>query len=167
MKKILTFCLVVLTAVTTAKAQFEIGGIVGGLNGASAKYWFNDKMAIQADLAVGLTQGAFNGGSMGIWDFTVMPNFLYHFDVASGLKVYTGGGLNFGMCSGVAYYYGYNNGVAGKFGINANAGLAYEIPSAPIVLAFDFRPGYGLMFTGGNNASYFDWKLAFAVRYRL
>ena len=190
MKRIFTLCLVVLTAITTVKAQHEIGGIVGGLNGASYKYWFNKSMALQADLAVGLTQGATSGGSMGLWDFTINPNYLYHFDVAKNLKVYTGGGINFGMVSalglsgyyggysGYGYYYaparrasygGYGGGssVAGKFGIDAVAGLAYEIPSAPVVLAFDFRPGYGLMFTNGATVSYFDWKLAFAVRYRL
>jgi hypothetical protein len=193
MKRIFTLCLVVLTAITTVKAQHEIGGIVGGLNGVSYKYWFNKSMALQADLAVGLTQGATSGGSMGLWDFTVNPNFLYHFDVAKNLKVYTGGGLNLGMVSvlsiggygyggygygGYGYYapklrasygYGYSSGssVAGKFGIDAVAGIAYEIPSAPVVLAFDSRPGYGLMFTSGASVSYFDWKLAFAVRYRL
>ncbi len=169
MKKILTLCLVVLTAVTTVKAQHEIGAIVGGLNGASYKYWFNNSMALQADLAVGMTQAATDGGSFGMWDFTLNPNFLYHFDVASGLKVYTGGGLNLGMASPLGYYGygGYGTYIAGKFGINANVGLAYEIPSVPLVLAFDFRPGYGMQFTNQYGGSFFDWKLAFAVRYRL
>ena len=40
MKKIFTLCVVALMAVTTVKAQHEIGAIVGGLNGASYKYWF-------------------------------------------------------------------------------------------------------------------------------
>ena len=167
MKKILTLCLVVLTAVTTVKAQHEIGAIVGGLNGASYKYWFNNSMALQADLAVGMTQAATNGGSFGMWDFTLNPNFLYHFDVASGLKVYTGGGLNLGMASLLGGYYGYGYAIDGKFGINASVGLAYEIPSVPLVLAFDFRPGYGMLFTNQYQGSIFDWKLAFAVRYRL
>ena len=162
MKKLFTLCLVVLAAVTTAKAQLEVGGIVGGLNGASVKYWFNDKMALQGDLAVGLTQGAFNGGSVGLWDFTINPNYLYHFDLISDLKLYTGGGINFGMVGGIG-----GSGVLGKFGIKAVAGLAYEIPTAPIVLAFDFRPGYGMMFNGGGAFHYFDWNLAFAVRYKL
>lgn len=162
MKKFFTLCLVVLTAVTTAKAQLEVGGIVGGLNGASVKYWFNDKMALQGDLAVGLTQAAFNGGSVGLWDFTVNPNFLYHFDIISDLKVYTGGGVNLGMAGGIG-----GSGVVGKFGVKAVAGLAYEIPSAPIVLAFDFRPGYGMLFNTAYGGSFFDWNLALAVRYKL
>ena len=169
MKKVFTLFAAVMLSVSAAFAQFEIGGIVGGLNGVSAKYWFNNNMALQGDLAVGLTQAAADGGSFGMWDFTLNPNFLYHFDVASGLKVYTGGGVNIGMASPLGYYGygGYGTYIAGKFGINANVGLAYEIPSVPLVLAFDFRPGYGMLFTNQYGGSFFDWKLAFAVRYRL
>lgn len=167
MKKVFTLFAAVMLSVSAAFAQFEIGGIVGGLNGVSAKYWFNNNMALQGDLAVGLTQAATDGGSFGMWDFTLNPNFLYHFDVASGLKVYTGGGLNLGMASLLGGYYGYGYAIDGKFGINANVGLAYEIPSVPLVLAFDFRPGYGMLFTNQYQGSIFDWKLAFAVRYRL
>lgn len=158
---------------TSASAQHEIGGIVGGLNGASYKYWFNDAMAIQADLAVGLTaayggvyyQGTNLGeGQMDLYDFTLNPNFLYHFDLPQNFKIYTGGGVNLGMYSGL------NGGgnVAGKFGVNAVAGFSYDIQSAPVVLACDFRPGYGLGFTTADDAhiSFFDWKVAFAVRYR-
>ena len=39
MKKIFTLCVVALMAVTTVKAQHEIGAVVGGLNGLSYKYW--------------------------------------------------------------------------------------------------------------------------------
>ena len=53
-----------------------------------------------------------------------------------------------------------------KYLIYEDAGVSYDIQAAPIVLALDFRPGYGLMFNDGANASFFDWKLAFAVRYR-
>ena len=171
MKKIFTLFAAVMLTATTAFAQFEIGGIVGGLNGASAKYWFGNEMAIQADLAVGLTQAAVSGGSIGMWDFTINPNFLYHFGLPANFKVYTGGGINFGMASmivpaGYSYYYG-SMPILGKFGINAVAGVSYDIPSVPLVLAFDFRPGYGMTFTDQYGGSFFDWKLAFAVRYKL
>ena len=61
------------------------------------------------------------------------------------------------------------DGISGKFGINALAGAAYNFDGVPVVLALDFRPGYGLGFTEANvpHSSFFDWKLAFAVRYRL
>ena len=197
MKKIFAlFAAVMLVA--SASAKHEIGGIVGGLDGVSYKCWFNNSLAIQADLAVGLTQAATKGFSYGMWDFTINPNLLYHWQLPANFKIYTGGGINFGMASGIgayaaagyggydwtdwydylapnrapaAYdpydYYGYGSGSAimGKFGINAVVGAAYHFAQAPVVLAVDFRPGYGLGFTKYSTAHFFDWKLALAVRY--
>lgn len=191
MKKIFTFIAVAIMAISTASAQHEIGGIVGGLNGLSYKYWFTDHVALQADLAVGLTQGAtsMNGFSMnmGLWDFTANPNVAYHWDLpVDGLKIYAGGGFNIGMVGVVAmggyggyasygYYaprrakgYSYGGGgadVAGKFGANAIGGVCYNFSNIPLALAADFRPGYGLMFTEGASISYFDWKISASVRY--
>ena len=178
MKKVFTLFAAVMLSVSAAFAQFEIGGIVGGMNGLSTKYWLNSSMAIQADLSVGLTaayagmyyQGnKFGEGELDHFDFMLNPNFLYHFDVASGLKVYTGGGCGIGMMGSLVTYYGQRGGVLGKFGLNAVVGLAYEVPSVPLVLAFDFRPGYGLGFATADDAHYsmFDWHMGFAVRYKL
>lgn len=176
MKKILTLCVLALTIATTAKAQFEIGGVVGGLNGASCKYWLSDKLALQADLAVGLTQAAggiyYKGNhgpdfNQGFYDFTLNPNVAYHFDLPENFQLYAGGGLNLGL---VSYIENTDpQGISGKFGINALAGVAYNFADYPIVLAFDFRPGYGLGFTKSDAAhlSFFDWKIAVAVRYKL
>lgn len=197
MKKIFAlFAAVMLVA--SASAKHEIGGIVGGLDGVSYKYWLNGTMAIQADLAVGLTQAATTGISYGMWDFTINPNFLYHWQLPANFKIYTGGGINFGMASGIGAYaaagyggydwtnwldylapnrapaasdpydyygYGYGSAIMGKFGINAVVGAAYHVAQAPVVLAVDFRPGYGLGFTKYSTAHFFDWKLALAVRY--
>ena len=176
MKKIFTLCVVALMAVTTVKAQHEIGAVVGGLNGLSYKYWFSDNLALQADLAVGLTAayaGAyyegtkFGEGQFDMYDFTINPNVLYHFDLPANFKLYCGGGVNLGLMSYIENTD--PNGISGKFGVNGALGAAYEIGSAPIVLALDFRPGYGLGFTKADNphTSFFDWKLAFAVRYKL
>ena len=176
MKKIFTLCVVALMAVTTVKAQHEIGAVVGGMNGLSYKYWFSDALAVQADLAVGLTAaygGAYyNGtkiadGQLDMYDFTINPNLLYHFNLPANFKFYCGGGVNLGLMSNIDNTD--PNGITGKFGINGAVGAAYEIGSAPIVLALDFRPGYGLGFTKADvfHTSFFDWKLAFAVRYRL
>lgn len=175
MKKIFLAVVVALFSIN-AMAQHEIGGIVGGLNGLSYKYWFNDNLALQADLAVGLTAapGAwyYKGNKLNptatahLYDFTINPNALYHFDLVSNLQLYTGGGISFGLLSDI------NNtrseGIFGKFGINAIVGLAYELGAVPLVLAFDFRPGYGLGFQTADEAhmSFFDWKIAFAIRYR-
>ena len=172
MKKIFLAVVVALFSIN-AMAQHEIGAVVGGMNGASYKYWFNDAFALQADLAVGLTRvngGVYNksgnvvsGDFGGYYDFTINPNALYHFELPDNFKIYTGGGLNFGMMS----YLNGGGALMGKFGINAAVGTAYHFAGAPVVLALDFRPGYGLGFgqAGAGTMNYFDWKLAFAVRY--
>ncbi len=176
MKKILVLCVAALVAATTVSAQHEIGAIFGGMNGASYKYWFNDAFAVQADLAVGLTCAYggvyFNGtklaeGSSSQLDFTINPNALYHWQLPENFKFYAGGGINFGLVSDIANTN--PNGIAGKFGLNAAVGATYEFDEVPLVFALDFRPGYGLGFQDANSAhmSFFDWKLGFAVRYKL
>lgn len=197
MKKIFLAIVVALFSLN-AMAQHEIGGIVGGMMGASYKYWFNGAMAIQADLAVGLTQAAYKNISVGQYDFTINPNFEYHWALpVQNLKIFAGGGINFGLCNSFANSGnaaaaaaaaalwnsgasvgqetwaelegggGSSSSVMGKFGINAIAGLQYDLTSVPLALAFDFRPGYGCSFVKGTSGHFFDWKLAFAVRYRL
>jgi len=84
MKKIFTLALVALFSVSMM-AQHEIGAVVGGLNGASYKYWLSNDLAIQTDLAVGLT-AAYSGvyfkgtkiaeGQMDHYDFMLNPNLL-------------------------------------------------------------------------------------------
>ena len=175
MKKFFAVVLVAMMSLG-AFAQHEIGAVVGGLTGLSYKYWVNDNIALQADLAVGLTAaptGAYYRGTDVVggtfqwnhYDFMLNPSLLYHYDVASGLKLYSGVGVGIGLMQDGAFY----DYVIGKFVANANVGIAYEIPSAPVVLALDFRPGYGLGFYNANSAhfSMFDWKLGFAVRYKL
>ena len=175
MKKLFTVLAAALMISVNASAQHEIGGIVGGLMGASYKYWFNDALALQADLAVGLTQAAGREGgfswNQGFYDFTINPNALYHWELPSNFKVYAGGGVSFGLVSPLENTT--TEGINGKFGLNAVAGVSYDIQSVPLVLAFDFRPGYGLGFHGETDwgpsytINYFDWKIAFAVRYKL
>jgi len=166
MKKIFLAVVVALFSIN-AMAQHEIGAIVGGMNGASYKYWFNDAFALQADLAVGLTEAAGKDASFGQYDFTINPNAEYHWALpVDNLKIYAGGGINIGLCNSLK-----SNpyGVVGKFGINAITGLQYDLSSVPLALAFDFRPGYGLSFKDSNYTTghFFDWKIAFAVRYKL
>ena len=188
MKKFFTVLAAALMISVSASAQHEIGGIVGGMYGASYKYWFDENLALQADLAVGLTR--LNGGVYykgdkivsgdfgGYYDFTINPNVLYHFELPANFKIYTGGGVSFGLLSHLDNTS--TDGTMGKFGLNAVAGVSYDFDNVPLVLAFDFRPGYGLGFQGekgaalgmgsGNGAahlSYFDWKIGFAVRYKL
>ena len=167
MKKIFILFAAVMMAVSVSAQKNEIGAVVGGMDGLSYKHWFNDALALQADLAAGLTQAAGNTSGFswnaGVWDFTVNPMVLYHWQLPANFKIYTGGGLNFGMMS----YLNGGGALMGKFGINAAVGTAYHFSGAPVVLALDFRPGYGLGFRDSNfpTLNYFDWKLAFAVRY--
>lgn len=174
-KKIIALCVAVMAAVSVS-AQHEIGVIAGGLNGLSYKRWFSDNVAIQTDLAVGLTiapYGAyFKGsnilnGSNSQYDFTLNPNLVYHVDMPASFKIYLGGGLNIGLVSDIKNTN--PNAIMGKAGANAILGLSYGFGGSPWVLAFDFRPGYGLSFADENtpHAHFFDWKLAMAVRYRL
>lgn len=189
MKKFFTILVAALMVTVSASAQHEIGGIVGGLNGLSYKYWFSDALALQADLAVGLTCGSgalyykgnkipYTDGKADLYDFTINPNVLYHFELPANFKIYTGGGINLGLVSALENTA--KEGIMGKFGINAAVGVSYDLDAAPLVLAFDFRPGYGLGFQGEDGAvlgagkgngsmhfSYFDWKLGFAIRYKL
>ena len=168
MKKIFLAVVVALFSIN-AMAQHEIGAVVGGMNGASYKYWFNDAFALQADLAVGLTQAAYKNYSSGMYDFTINPNAEYHWALpVENLKIYSGGGISFGLCNGLQAPAG--GSVSGKFGINGIVGLQYDLKSVPLALAFDFRPGYGciLVGNGGGNVGVghvFDWTINLGVRY--
>ena len=128
MKKLFTVLAAALMISVSASAQHEIGGIVGGMNGVSYKYWFNDNLALQADLAVGLTRaaGSTDGHSWdaGMYDFTINPNALYHFELPMNFKIYTGGGLGFGLVNNLDH--GNSHSVMGKFGLNAVAGVSYD-----------------------------------------
>ena len=173
MKKILTLCIAAMTAVTmfAQSGHFEVGAVAGGLNGASAKYWLTNDFALQADLAVGLTRPATGYKDpfenkwvvvdFGMWDFTVNPNALYHFQLPANIKLYAGGGMNIGMMGGFN-----GGGVLGKFGLNTIVGATYDFDNIPLVLGFDFRPGWGMGFDKDNISHFFDWKIAASVRYR-
>lgn len=156
-------------------AQHEIGVIAGGINGVSYKYWFTDELAVQTDLAVGLTAAPggmyYKGVSMGtgtlsMYDFTLNPNVAYHFQIIDDLHYFVGGGMNMGMMSEITNTN--PNMIMGKFGVNGIMGICYNV-GEKIALSLDFRPGYGLGFFDANTGhfSFFDWKLGFAVRYRI
>ena len=154
--------------------QHEIGVIVGGINGVSYKYWITEELAVQADLAVGLTaapgkmytQGQFIlKGTNPQYDFTLNPNLEYHFTMRDNFLFYLGGGINLGLVSDLTNTNPET--ILGKFGINAVFGYAMHFDQ--FVLALDFRPGYGLGFYEGRTLDFhfFDWKLGLALRYRL
>lgn len=166
--------IVLAAAMMTANvmAQHEIGVIAGGINGVSYKYWCTDNLALQTDLAVGLTTGpccvSYQGrqlvtGDITLYDFTLNPNLAYHFQLPADLQLYSGLGANLGFASNFD-----SDGLLGKFGANGIVGLSW-FATDKIALAFDFRPGYGLLFDQPDSPMihYFDWKLGLAVRYRI
>lgn len=173
--KRLSFIFIAAMMAASVTAQHEIGLIAGGINGVSYKYWCSEKLAVQADLAVGLTaapggiyyQGTlFGDGTNPQYDFTLNPNLEYHFPLSSNLQLYAGGGLNLGLVSDLANVN--PDLIMGKFGINGIIGLSL-FTGNKISLAIDFRPGYGLGFYNADTPhfSFFDWKLGLAVRYRI
>jgi hypothetical protein len=84
---------------------------------------------------------------------------------------------------------GVQNSNYGKFGVNAMLGIEVALKNAPITLGFDFRPGYGMLFTGHSKEykelkeywtkdggqgdyketpfvySFFDWSISTSIRY--
>lgn len=171
-KKVFVLLVAVLMA-ANVMAQHEIGVVVGGMNGVSHKYWFNDALALQTELAVGLTAAPTREVEYGIknlfsetyslYDFTINPNVAYHFTLPQNIQLYAGAGVSLGLMG----FLEYPDGVMGEFGINALVGAAYQYNKW--VFALDFKPGYGHGFDKEPDfyLASFDWKLAFAVRYRL
>ncbi|MBO4454793.1 MAG: hypothetical protein J5761_07040 [Paludibacteraceae bacterium] len=172
MKKIFLLSIMIILAINIMAQKNEFGVIAGGINGLSYKYWFSEKGALQTDLAVGLTAAPgtiyLNGSNLASgtnpqYDFTINPNIEYHLLRTAKFQFYTGAGINLGLISDINNTN--PNAIMGKFGLNAIIGIA--VPFNPIMIAFDFRPGYGLGFydTSTPHFSFFDWKLGLALRY--
>lgn len=132
-------------------------------------------------------------------EFVYNPNMLYHLSLGSkGLDIVVGGGLSIGI--GKPYQCDYRRDgkhhvssgteiwfadeetgavkMGGKFGINAFAGVEYKLANAPVTFAFDFRPGYGVLFKTKHNdkdeeikwkattsLNTFDWRMSVSMRY--
>ena len=147
-----------------------------------------------------------------LWTLQIAPNFIWQKNITSfdwgKLDFFVGGGLTLGYAKftkgEATEYKQYEDGKEvgsgkytikpqlsgedcdksyGKFGINAIAGVELALTSAPITIGLDFRPGYGLMFSGketeeedlgyygkisatsSGTYNFFDWTLAATVRY--
>ena len=138
--------------------------------------------------------------SWNYFTFEVNPNIVYNLPVHSGsygsLAFCAGGGISLGMMKsgsadskaygGKGFWWAMSHTQEGadgkeaiikpafKFGINALVGLELDLNAAPIVIGFDFRPGYGMGYLKTSNevmkesaiTNFFDWTLAAAVRYK-
>lgn len=176
MKKKLLLILFSCLATTFCFAQKnELGVVVGSYNGLSYKRVVNDKFATLTEVGFGLqatkymdhySSGGLNisiHGNIDLWDVHINQNFLFNYEISNNLFFYAGGGVTIGY----AQEFNYNEEFA-KTGINAIVGLEYRLPTAPLGIAFDFRPGYANLTSSSErdvNVSIFDWKLALALRY--
>lgn len=152
-----------------------------------------------------------------LWTFEINSNVIWQKNIASkewcNISAVLGGGISFGYAQPTGVYellswkdtdgrellgisdelqkgdvmYDGNNKHFGKFGINAMLGIELALKDSPITLGFDFRPGYGLMFTGHDKEykqrqkrfeklgyeysenlpvfNFFDWSISASIRY--
>ena len=129
MKKFLLAAIVLVMLGSTAKAQvdgFGLGLIFGNPTGISAKYFMNEKNAIDGALAWSL-----NGDWM-----QIHADYLWHFyviDVSKGeMPFYVGAGAKFGI------------GDDFHLGVRIPLGIAYHFENAPLDIFLEIVPGMDL-----------------------
>ncbi len=173
-------------ATLTLSAQdytHSVGGSIGSLYGVSYKgFVFGiEHFGLQTDLDVRLESTAagtmdfdnYNTFEQNLYTFEFNPNLLYQNLIADfdegHIDWYAGGGVSLGLAHDL---YSYSTAVEatdmpvyGKFGLNALLGVEVAL-EAPVNIALDFRPGYGVAFNDNYHFSFFDWALALSVRYR-
>jgi len=149
MKKLIA-CAVVglaMTAMTFAQDK-GIGLRFSGGYDNSAEVSFQKKISDANRLEADLGFGSHGGIALtGIYQWT----WSLEDEIAEGFAWFAGPGAGIRMNSN-----GFGLGIVGQIGIE------YTIPSVPIQLGIDSRPG--IIFGGGG---YNDWGAAFSVRYRL
>lgn len=204
MKKLFLSALV-LTLSLGAIAQDQVGVYLGGFNGLSYKHFLSKNLALQCDLGVGLQETVGNtvwyayGTALGqkiqehhasetvtdlcYYDFSLNPNLLYQADLGHRFAIYGGAGVSLGLADGLKDHGHSTDDLMGKWGVNGIVGAEYKFGKAPLAVAIDFRPGYGMLFNNdvyshsqynniadvrsGGYANIFDWKLGLAIRYCL
>ena len=153
-----------LTLNAQAPYKHSIGGTFLSYEAFSYKTFLTDNLALSVDAGLKWTVTPISGTNMLPMSIEVNPNVMYEAPAGgSGLHWLVGGGLSMGYVFSINSFYSYNAS-CGKFGVNAIGGIEYKF-KIPLTLQADFRPGYGLLFTSKNNASYFDWALCVGVRY--
>ena len=171
-----------LTLNAQAPYNHSIGVVVGNMYGLSYKTFLTDNISLSVDLAVKICPTLFKEDFLGedyaesvnIFDFEANPNIMYEKNITKGLYWFAGGGVSLG--------YDFARGWSflglmeteyckqGKYGVNAIGGLEYKF-NVPLVLQFDFRPGYGMTFYQYGKKKkwatehYFHWGLGVSVRY--
>jgi len=172
--------------------KHSLGIVAGNINGISYKTFVKDHFSIELDLAgfemslcpietyVSYNNSYYYGGYFYYRNVLAMSapvlhlNLLYQGHFTKGLYGMVGGGINIGYSFTEelrrAYQpYMYNCPYCyweefGKAGAGALLGLEYVFEK-PVALQFDFRPGYGVLFSDLNDYHFFDWALCLSVRY--
>ncbi len=185
MKKYILLALVCLSVSGLSAQEYKhsIGGLAGSMYGVSYKgFVFGiDHFGLQADLGVRLEStaagtrefGSYLSYEQNLYTFEFNPNLLYQNTIADfdegHVDWYAGGGFSIGLAhdlySSSLDLDATDDPLYGKFGLNAVFGAEVAL-SAPVNIALDFRPGYGLGFNDNYHFSFFDWALTLAVRYR-
>lgn len=172
MKKFLLTVTILIVSMIGYAQNNELGIVAGSYNGFSYKRIFNDKFATLSEIGFGFqrtkvsSNGSIGGihftvhGTTDLWDIHINQNFLFNYEIINSMYLYLGGGFSVGYASPFN-----SEADFAKLGFNAIAGVEYRIPSTPLGVAFDFRPGYAGLLSDNSNASIFDWKLALALRY--
>lgn len=197
MKKFFSLCAMMVLVATSASAQriytHSVGVNLGNFEALSYKgFLFDSSLALQVDLGFRMLQTPvtsevyLNGqkmlsanGTDAYWTFEVNPNLMYQNIIDSwdwgGISWYAGGGLSLGLLEPTYQLNANMDQTMGKFGVNAIGGVELGLDDAPLAISFDFRPGYGNMFSGysdganrsGTVGSFFDWAICIGVRYTL
>ena len=175
MKKLSKIFIVVITiitlAITTESAlnaqppyKKSIGGVVGFMDGASFKMFLGNKFSFQTDASVKFVPTTLFGKNGyfyndNFWAVEVNPNFMFQ----SRIKSWEVGQFDWLVGLGLSAGYQFQNN--GKAGANIIAGFEYSMNKTPVAIQLDYRPGFGVLFNTRRVLTFFDWALAFSVRY--
>jgi hypothetical protein len=174
MKKIITLCMAVVTAVTmSAKGMEASAGLVGGLGlGIQGKFMFTENMGLMDELGYFMNLDGGTAKKYGASSYAGLVNnttFVYQMPITrlDGMRLdwYAGGQAKIGWCP--IDWGGGNLAHMGVFGLGAAGGIEAKMNNAPFVFSFDFRPGWAMLFTEqGVGAHLFDYSFNLGVRYR-
>ena len=110
------------------------------------------------------TKGAYTESEF--WTIELNPNFVYQGTMAvsqNGSYLWYAG---FGVSGGILNGFADHSLINGKAGANGIIGFEWSCAKLPLLISFDFRPGYGFTFQESFKQSFFDWSLSLSFRRR-
>lgn len=154
MKRIITIIVAVMAiGVFNGNAQSDYTFAAGlGLDmgsgatfiGPSAKYFFSDESAVQAEITF---ESIFT---------SITGLYEYHGDITNvdGLKWFAGGGASIWLGS---------NGFGSAFALRPTVGLDYKISDVPLAFSFDWRPLIGIGDNIGSEVAFFGLGVRYVI----